>query len=163
MRAYIRPFGAAVTILAMALCLMALPTLGQSKDPSAGTWVEDLSKTTFTPYVAFQSRTITISYTPGGEFQFVRDSKNGFMGGVDETSFTAKFDGKDYPIEEAELDTVSLKRIDKDTIERTGKIRGKVAETAIMKISPNGKVLTITTKGMIGTETYSSEQILDRQ
>jgi len=41
-----------------------------------------------------------------------------------------QIDGKDYPITGTGLDTVSLKRIDANTIERTGKVRGKVTETA---------------------------------
>ena len=67
--------------------------------------------------------------------------------------YTARFDGNDYPISNSILSTVSLKRVDDQTVERTGKIRGQVVETETRTVSGNGKVLTITTKGnMDGTE-----------
>ena len=80
--------------------------------------------------------------------------------------YTAKFDGQDYPIflKATALDTVSLKRIDANTIERTGKIAGQATETATWKVSPNGRVLTITVKGNVpGGPEYSSAQVFNRE
>src|SRR5208283_4447006 len=46
-------------------------------------------------------------------------------------SYTAKFDGKDYPVKGAYgWDAVSLKRINKNTIEETDKRDGKVTAVA---------------------------------
>ena len=56
-------------------------------------------------------------------------------------------DGNDYPISNSILNTVSLKRVDDGTVERTGKIGGQVVETETRTVSDNGKVLTVTTKG----------------
>jgi len=53
--------------------------------------------------------------------------------------------------------------VDAKTIERTGKESGKVSETCEMKISPDGKTLTVTTKGAFRGTPYSSVQILKRQ
>jgi hypothetical protein len=53
--------------------------------------------------------------------------------------------------------------VDANTIERRGKESGKVSETAMMKISPDGKTLTITTKGNFRGTEYSSVQIFTRQ
>ena len=61
------------------------------------------------------------------------------------------------------LDTVTLKRIDASTIERTGEVRGKVTETGNMTVSPDGKILTITLKGTYNGTDYSSVQILTRE
>ena len=67
--------------------------------------------------------------------------------------YTARFDGNDYPISNSILSTVSLKRVDDRSVERTGKIRGQVVETEIRTVSDNGNVLTVTTKrNMDGTE-----------
>ena len=59
--------------------------------------------------------------------------------------FTAKLDGKDYPIMNSDLDTVALKKIDATTDERIGKIKGMHTETATMKLSNRNRTLTITT------------------
>jgi hypothetical protein len=57
-------------------------------------------------------------------------------------SFTAKFDGQDYPAKGAyTYDTVSLKKIDDHTIEQTEKRDGKVV--AVSKIAVAGKTMKI--------------------
>ena len=50
-----------------------------------------------------------------------------------------------------------------NTVERTGKIKGQVAETVIMKLSGGGKVLALTTKGSIDGVDYNSTQVYERQ
>jgi hypothetical protein len=79
--------------------------------------------------------------------------------------YTAKADGVDVHITGSFLDTVSLKRIDTRTVERTGKVMGKVVETMTRTLSADGKTLTVTTKGTNPTtETdYSSVQVFTRQ
>jgi len=67
------------------------------------------------------------------------------------------------PIEGSQLDTVALKRVDANTVERTGKVKGQVAETVTMKISGAGKILTMTTKGSIDGVDYSSTQVYAKQ
>lgn len=60
-------------------------------------------------------------------------------------SFTAKFDGKDYPIQGSPtVDTVSLKLIDDHTIDATLKHTGKVVEVQHMVIDAGGKTGTVT-------------------
>jgi len=77
--------------------------------------------------------------------------------------YTARFDGNDYPIANSILSTVSLKRVDDRTVERTGKIQGQVVETETGTVSGDGKVLTVTTKGNRDGTEYSSVQVYDRQ
>ena len=58
------------------------------------------------------------------------------------------FDGKDYPLTgSAVADTVSLKRIDARTTDRTDKKGGKVVQTLKRVVSQNGKTMTVTVKG----------------
>jgi hypothetical protein len=57
-------------------------------------------------------------------------------------SFTAKFDGQDYPAKGAyTYDTVSLKKIDDHTVEETDKRDGKVVE--VSKMTVTGKTMKI--------------------
>jgi hypothetical protein len=77
--------------------------------------------------------------------------------------YTARFDGNDYPISNSILSTVSLKRVDDRTVERTGKIQGQVVETETRTISDDDKVLTVTIKGTRDGTEYSSIQVYDKQ
>lgn len=134
----------------------------QAKDPFAGKWLLDSDKSTFVPGPAPDDRTMTFEIKDGG-LHHLTQTRNLFLGGTDDIDYTAKFDGKDYPITGTGLDTVSLKRIDAHTIERTGKVRGKETETTIMKVSSDGKALTMTVKGSYNGTNYSSTQIFTRE
>jgi hypothetical protein len=78
--------------------------------------------------------------------------------------YTAKIDGKDYPIINSGLDTVALRQVDATTWERIGKIKGMPTETATMKLSNRNRTLTITTKGTTdaGAE-YARTEVLNKQ
>lgn len=72
-------------------------------------------------------------------------------------SYTAKLDGNDYPVKGAYgWDAVSLKRINKNTIEETDKRGGKVVDVSTMTVSPDGKKMTVveTNKLYDRTSTY---------
>jgi hypothetical protein len=59
-------------------------------------------------------------------------------------TYTAKLDGNDYPVKGAySWDAVSLKQINKNTIEETDKRSGKVVDVSTMTISADGKKMTV--------------------
>ena len=59
-------------------------------------------------------------------------------------TYTAKFDGADYPVKGAYgYDAVSLKRINDRSIEETDKRGGKVVDVATSTVSTDGKSMTI--------------------
>ena len=59
-------------------------------------------------------------------------------------SYTAKFDGKDYPYKgDPGVTSVSLKKIDANTIEETDKRDGKVIFISRMTVSPDGRTMKI--------------------
>jgi len=64
-------------------------------------------------------------------------------------TYTANFDGKDYPLTGSALgaDKVSLKRIDARTTERIDKKDGKPVVTIRRVVSADGKTMTATVKG----------------
>jgi hypothetical protein len=62
---------------------------------------------------------------------------------------TAHYDGKEYPVKgNPNADMVSVKRIDATTSESTFKKAGKVTATNTRALSADGKVLTVTSKGV---------------
>jgi hypothetical protein len=59
-------------------------------------------------------------------------------------SYTAKFDGKDYPYKgDPGVTTVALKKIDANTVEETDKRDGKVIFTSHMTVSSDGQTMSI--------------------
>jgi hypothetical protein len=141
--------------------LYSIPLIAQTRDVFAGTWLLSRGKSDFDPPSAFFSRTMILTAADGGyscEIKTISDRHETF-----ESIYTARLDGTDAPFMDARMDTVSLRRIDANTIEQTGKIKGKLVETATMKVSPDGKVLTKITKGSVNGEDYSSTQIFNRQ
>jgi hypothetical protein len=76
-------------------------------------------------------------------------------------SYTAKLDGKDYPVKGSySWNSVSLRRVDERTIEETSKRDGKVIEVNKIIVSPDGKRMTIvaTRKPSGPTSTYVAEK-----
>jgi hypothetical protein len=76
-------------------------------------------------------------------------------------SYTAKLDGKDYPVTGAYgHNSVSLKRVDERTIEETDKRDGKVVEVSKMTVKPDGRTMTVvaTSKLTGRTSTYVAQK-----
>ncbi len=163
MRTNTRRLTAVGALLGAALCLNVLPATAADKDPFIGTWILNSDKSKFVPGPVPEDRTVIFEMTKDGSLHHLTKTLNAFLGNTNDIDYTARFDGKDYPITGTGLDTVSLKRVDARTIERTGKVAGKVSEMSTMKVSADGKVLTISTKGSYNGTDYSSEQILERQ
>ncbi len=149
------------SVLIVALLAMANLAPAQAPDPFAGMWQLDADNSTFDPGPGPTDRSMKFEITANGlHHQTLTPT---LFAGTNIIEYTAKFDGKDYEILGSGLDTVSLKRLDAKTIERTGKESGKVSETCTMKISADGQTLTVTTKGAFRGTPYSSVQILKRQ
>jgi hypothetical protein len=63
--------------------------------------------------------------------------------------YTANYDGKDVPLTGSQIaDTVALKQIDANTVERTDKKAGKVVQTVRRVYAKDGKSFTATVKGV---------------
>ena len=155
----------AVSLVACALAAAVVVHAQVRPDPFAGTWKLDVDNSVFDPGPAPISRTMTIVAVDNGVSHQIDSMVP--LGGMTKTavnfSYTAKFDGTDAPVMgSSNLETVSIKRIDARTIERTGKTRSVLIETCSMKVSPDGKRLTMMIKGS-GEFPYSSTQVFDRQ
>lgn len=149
-------------VLALAGTMLAAGPSKQAGDPLIGVWVLDSGRSTFNPGPVPDERTMTFEAVPDG-FKHTTKTTSAF-GGDESVIYTAKYDGKDYPMDPlTPLDTVSLKRIDANTVERIGKAQHKEVETTTLKVSPDGKTLTMTVKGSDRGRPYSSVQVYTRQ
>jgi hypothetical protein len=70
--------------------------------------------------------------------------------------YTAKFDGREYPYKgDPGITSVSLKRIDKHTIEETDLRKGKVITVSRMTVDRDGKTMRITVEDKLRNATIS--------
>lgn len=78
-------------------------------------------------------------------------------------TYTAKFDGKEYPID-ASTAKVALTRVDARTVQRTGTGDKGAKETATWTVSADRQQLTVVTTGVDSAgNQYSSTQVYTRQ
>jgi hypothetical protein len=118
----------------------------QASDPRIGTWKLNVEKSKFSPGPALQSQTLKVEASGEGE-KVTMEGVNA-AGTPIMFQYTAHFDGNDYPLAGAQnADTVSLKRIDARTTERTDKKGDKVVATLTRVVSQDGKTMTVTVKG----------------
>ncbi len=118
----------------------------QASDPRIGTWKLNVAKSKYSPGPAPQA--LTVKVEPSGQGEKVTAEFVNADGTRTTTQYTANFDGKDNPLTGSQIaDTVSLKRIDARTTDRTDKKGGKVAQTLRRVVSKDGKTMTVTTKG----------------
>ena len=132
---------ATLVLVALALNVSATPA-----DEHSGTWKMNPAKSNYNPGPAPKSITVKIA-SDADNMKLTSD-------GIDaawkptHVEYTAKFDGKDYPITGIpNADTVALERLDASTIRSTTKKGDQVVMTVTSVISKDGKTRTATFKG----------------
>jgi hypothetical protein len=159
--AHVHPLTLIAAVVGLVYLADERRVLAQASDPAFGTWVLNYGKSVFDPENTLQRRTATFEAAPDG-FKHIQLTLLA-NGSTSRVEYTVKFDGKDHPITGSALDSVAVKRVDANTVERSGKVGGKIVETAIRTISADGKTLTIVTKGNLDGTDYSSTQVYERQ
>ena len=135
-------FAKIIGMLAFAMSLWAA-------DSTIGTWKLNVDKSKYTPGPPPKSATITYEDTSDG-IKRTGESVDA-EGKTISFSYTAKYDGKEYPVSGSDLyDTITLKRINEHTIDATLKKSGKVVSSARRTVSKDGKVMTLTIAGTNG-------------
>ena len=137
----------AIVVLVVLVAADVAQLSAQGKDPRIGTWKLNVAKSKYDPGPPPQSQTLKVEASGKGEK--VTSEVVGADGKRNTSTYTANFDGKDYPLSGSLIgaDKVSLKRIDARTTERTDKKDGKAVMTLKRVVSQYGKTMTVTTKG----------------
>jgi hypothetical protein len=115
-------------------------------DQHSGTWKMNPAKSKYSPGPAAKIVNLKIESDENG----IKIDAEGTDGDGNPThvQYDAKFDGKDYPVTGLPYaDTVSVKRIDANTIQSTLKKGGQVVMTVTSTVSNYGKTRTSTFKG----------------
>lgn len=150
-------------VLGAALPLATQSLMAQTKDPLVGNWILNVTRSTFAgpPPV---KRTMMFTMVPNGIKQTITTTTAGQANITYHLVYTAQFDGQDYPADVASaLDTVSLKRIDTRTVERIGKVKGRIVQTETYSVSPDGRMLTVAQEGKNDGAPFKSSQLFERQ
>jgi hypothetical protein len=152
------------TIFVLFCVLTVSSTLCAQDDPVMGTWKLNLAKSKFIPGPTPKS--VTMKREPSGAngIHYVTDTVTA-QGATEHVEYTATYDGKEYPVKgDPNRDSISIKKIDAHHYEFTNKKAGKVTASGGGVVSPDGKTLTITAKGINaqGQET-NNVQVYDKQ
>jgi hypothetical protein len=135
--------GFATTLLFAALA----PNISAAAaDQHSGIWKMNPAKSTYSPGPAPRSSLVKID----SDTENIKLNSDGIdaAGNPTHVEYTAKYDGKDYPVNGMpNADTVSLERPDASTIRSTLKKGDQVVMTVTSVISKDGKMRTSTFKG----------------
>jgi|SRR5579862_813688 len=115
-----------------------------ARDPFAGEWTEDLSKT-----LMRQGLVLKIETDASGTVHFSGDF-----------SYTARFDGKQYDLRNSRNDTVTLERIDPHTVDSIYRRDNQITQKDRWVLSADGQQLTMTTTGTLETGQRLTEKLL---
>ena len=131
---------------ALLLAALVLAVTAAAADQHSGTWKMNPDKSKYSPGPAPKTSTAKIESDENGIKVNVEGTNAD--GSALHVQYDAKFDGKDYPITGVpNADTISVKRIDANTIQSTSKKGGQVTMTVTSTVSKDGKTRTSTFKG----------------
>ena len=127
---------------------VAITVIGMfAADRAAGTWKLNPAKSTSTSSNKLTSRTDVREETPDGGIKVTRKEQS-TAGGPSESTYTYKYDGKEYPATGGEFDKVAVKRLNANTTSwEVKKSGGKYHQTGRIVVSKDGKTMTQTFKG----------------
>src|SRR6476659_4978473 len=133
-------------IVLVALCSGILLAQAPAAKNMVGTWKLNAAKSTFSPGPPLKGQIATLTAVDGG-LKVVADRVEA-DGKTTHFEWTAKFDGKDYPVTgDPNRDAVSVKKIDDYTLDITNKKAGKVLTTIHAVDAKDGKSRTETVTG----------------
>ena len=141
-----RPRTLVLLAITGAFLVFVFGSIAQAADKQVGTWKLNLDKSKYSPGPPPKEMTVTVKSQPNG----IKVTAHGTNaeGQPIHYEFSAKYDGKDYPMTgNAEADTISIKKIDNYTNEASTKKGGTPLLTIRIVVSKDGKTRTSTQKG----------------
>jgi hypothetical protein len=165
-------YNRAVARLLISLVAVLVPLSARSQsNPLVGTWKLNLEKSKYSPAnLAPKSGLWKIEAVEGG-IKMVSDAVEA-QGHEIHAEYTAKFDGKDYPVtttidgrSDPMLDgtTISWRNIDEHTYEYTAKFSGQALGTTHLVISSDGKTVTTSLSASFQGQTADITAVWEKQ
>jgi hypothetical protein len=140
--------GKITTIIVVLVLALPCAAWSQDRQPLFGTWRLNFTESTFAPGPqAYVRVTCTIEPWQDDGLKVVYDMV-GTRGGVTHWEWMGRLDGKDYPLEGVEeMITNAYSQISDHTYSVIFKIDGRITTTSRIAVSPDGKILTVTSPG----------------
>ncbi len=113
-------------------------------DPIAGEWTQDLNKTRL-------RQGLVLKIEPDG---------NGGVRFSGDFSYTARFDGKQYDLQNSRNDTVTLQLVDPHTVDAIYQRDNQVAQKDRWVVSADGQQMTVTTTGTYESGQHITEKLV---
>ncbi len=136
----------AILATTLLLMLFGLAVAAAAADQLSGTWKMNPAKSKYSPGPAPKSLTVKVD-ADENNFNVSADGTDA-DGKPTHVAYSAKFDGKDYPVTGLPYaETVSVQRVDASTVQSSLKKAGKVVMTVTTAVSKDGKTRTSTFKG----------------
>jgi hypothetical protein len=154
-----------VLATAMAVLAVVSGSLFAQSNPLVGIWKLNVEKSKYNPGPAPKSLTRTVE--PNGDGVKYTFEGVAADGAAIAYGFAVSFDGKDNPVTGSMpngANSIAAKRTSDDSFEATLKKDGKVVGTSVVKVSKDGKVTTVESKGTntAGVKTHDV-QVYDKQ
>ena len=150
-----------LTKLTLGIAITAIAAF--AADNTLGTWKVNMEKSKFSPASPVKSLTTIREASDGG----VKVTSTGERadGTAINASYTAKYDGKEYPVTGSPYDTIAIKQVNANTFTYTQKKKGgKYSVTGRTVVAKNGKTSTATVKGTNAEgKAYSATIVYDKQ
>jgi hypothetical protein len=133
-------------ILALSLTMVPHAAFAQ-RDPFVGLWQLNATKSTYSPGPPPKSQRLVYSMA-GQTLKAINQGIDG-EGKATKVEFTIVYDGHDYPsVGSPDYDSSAYTRVDPYNSTFVRKFAGQVVMIGTRSISKDGKMLTITTKGV---------------
>ena len=116
----------------------------RASDRFAGDWTEDLSKTRLR-----QGLNLRIEPDGRGGVRFSSDF-----------AYTARFDGKQYEVQNSRNDTVTLALADSHTVDAIYRRDNQVSQKDRWQVSPDGQQMTLSSTGTLETGQRFTEKLV---
>jgi hypothetical protein len=114
------------------------------KDPFAGDWTQDLSKTRLQ-----QGSLLKIEPDSSGGVRFLGDY-----------SYTARFDGKPYELRNSRNDTVTLQLADPRTVDTVSRRDNQVTQKDRWQVSGDGQQMTLSSTATLESGQHVTEKLV---
>jgi len=133
---------------AVVLSLVASGVSVAQENPFVGTWKMNLARSKFGGSLKPPQRATRTVVTQDGGLKVTQEETSA-DGTQSAYSYTTNLDGKDSPVSgRASFDTVAARRVDANTYTNIVKKASKTVRTTRTVVSKDGKVTTVTGKGV---------------
>jgi hypothetical protein len=147
-RAFVLPVSRSIPLI-VACLMLAFPIAGHAQpDPAIGTWKLIPEKSKYTPGPPPSNIVVKIE-AAGQDGLEVTASSTAANGKVVTTHYTARADGKEYPVTgQPDYDAVSFKQLAPGSVMGMRKRSGNLVQTYTRVVSKDRRTMTVTTTGV---------------